>query len=366
MPRTTLVSYTTTMSIREVRVHNVRSYNLFSAELHPGVTLILGKNGSGKTTLLEALYFLYRGTSFRGRDADMVSHKAPRAEIKLRFENGDERRASLNVATGKVTKEFTIEGKKSARLPAKHRLPAVLFEPDELRFISSSPQRRRDFFDGILARLYPTYASILNKYSRILLQRNELLKQRENMSHDTWEAQLFAWDVKFAEHASKIVDARQQFIQLSNRHLSRLYAGLAGEDHEILAHYSHTPTSPDHYQQRLFASLQSSHVADSYKGHTSHGPHRDDITLFLDNHPASENASRGEMRTIMLAYKLLEVELQHELAQTAPLSLMDDVFSELDITREKALMHALENYQTIITATDLRDELKIAASIIQL
>ena len=72
------------------------------------------------------------------------------------------------------------------------------------------------------------------------------------------------------------------------------------------------------------------------------------------------------MRTIMLAYKLLEVELQHELSQKPPLILMDDVFSELDITREKALMHALEPYQTIITATDLRDELKINASIIAL
>ena len=354
------------MTIREVRVHDVRSYNLFSAELHPGVTLILGRNGSGKTTLLEALYFLYRGTSFRGRDADMIGHEKSRADVKLVFDSNEERRASLALIAEKPTKEFMIEGKKSARLPAKNRLPVVLFEPDELRFISSSPQRRRDFFDGILTRLYPSYATLLGKYSRTLLQRNELLKQRDMMTSETWESQLFAWDVKFAELASKIVDGRQQFIELSNRHLSRLYSQLAGSDHAVDVRYSHAPSSREHYQQRLFASLQASHMADSYKGYTSHGPHRDDITVLLNGHPATETASRGEMRTIMLAYKLLEVELQHEFTELPPLILMDDVFSELDITREKALMHALEGYQTIITATDLRDELKISASIIQL
>ncbi len=354
------------MTIREVRVHNVRNYNLFSAELHPGVTLILGKNGSGKTTLLEALYFLYRGTSFRGRDADMVGHEKSRAELKLTFDSGESRSASLVLVDEKLTKEFVIESKKSARLPAKHRLPVVLFEPDELRFISSSPQRRRDFFDAILARLYPSYSTVLSKYSRTLLQRNELLKQREMIPPETWESQLFAWDVKFAELASKIVDARQQFIELSNRHLSRLYTQLAGSEHKISVSYSLQGPALQQYQQKLFAHLQASHVTDSYKGYTSHGPHRDDISLFLDTHLASETASRGEMRTLMLSYKLLETELQHELTKTPPLILMDDVFSELDVGREKALMHALEPYQTIITATDLRDELKISASIVQL
>lgn len=72
------------------------------------------------------------------------------------------------------------------------------------------------------------------------------------------------------------------------------------------------------------------------------------------------------MRTIMLAYKLLEVELQREFSGHTPLILMDDVFSELDIHREQHLMHALSEYQTVITATDLRDELKINASRIEL
>ena len=355
------------MPICELRVHGIRSYDLFSTYLHPGVTLILGSNGSGKTTLLEALYFLYRGTSFRGRDQDMIGHDKTRASIKIVLDTDEQRRASLeSTAVGKITKQFVIEQKTIARLPFKNRLPVVLFEPDDLRLINSSHQRRRDFLDSIIARLYSSYATLLARYNRTLLQRNELLKQMDSLPRETWESHLFAWDVKYAELAAKIVDARQQFIDLSNRNLSRIYSTLAGSDHIVTVDHFLQGRTLQNDQQQLFAKLQSSHMNDAHKGYTSYGPHRDDITLLLDTHPASETASRGEMRTIMLAYKLLEVELQHELTKKPPLILMDDVFSELDINREKALMRTLEPYQTIITATDLRNELKINASIINL
>ena len=122
------------MVIREVHVLNLRSYDQFSAQLHPDITLILGPNGSGKTSLLEALYVIHRGTSFRGRDRDVIAHSAPHADIKAVLENGDSRKLRLMVDAGdKFTKQFSIDGSSSARLAPKHRLPVVLFEPDELR-----------------------------------------------------------------------------------------------------------------------------------------------------------------------------------------------------------------------------------------
>ncbi len=354
------------MSLQEVSLHNVRSYDLVSVQLDPNVTLILGKNGSGKTSLLEALYFLHRGTSFRGRDRDMIAHDANAAEIKLTTHDGETRRAKLQDTDARtISKSFIVEGKTTARLPSLKRLPVVLFEPDELRLLSSSPQRRRDFIDAILSHLEPSYSTLISRYQRTLLQRNELLKQHESMSRKQWEDHLFAWDIKFAELAKKIIDARQGFISIANTHLSRLYSSMAGSEHTISVRYvSHMPI--DTYQQALLRALEQHRLGDATRGFTSHGPHRDDISIMINGYPASETASRGEMRTIMLAFKLLEVELQQQAFNTPPLILMDDVFSELDIEREKWLMHALEPYQTIITATDLRDELKINASIVAL
>ena len=356
------------MRLQKITLHNVRSYGLTSFEFDPNVTLILGPNGSGKTTILESVYILMRGTSFRGRDKDVIPYEHDASELKLELENLPIRKSRLGTnAEGRIVKAFSVADSNSARLAAKDKLPVVLFEPDELRLLSSSPQRRRDFIDGIIARLSPTYSTVLSRSARVLLQRNELLKQSEDMNPSDWENHLFAWDVKFAELSASIIKARTNFIHHANDHLSRIYSDLAGGGHSVMANYF-TPFTviDDALQQSILHSLERSRQMDARRGYTSVGPHRDDIELSLDNHPAAESASRGEMRTIMLAFKLLEVELQEHHSGQKPLILLDDVFSELDSSREQALIRTLAPYQTIITATDLRDELKSKATIISL
>jgi DNA replication and repair protein RecF len=352
------------MQLRSISLNHVRSYDLRTFDFNDNVTLILGRNGTGKTSVLEAIYVLLRGTSFRGRDRDIIAHGANRSIIKLVTDEG-ERRVQLTLAEDKIQKQFKIDGTTSARLNQKFRRPVVMFEPDELRLLSSSPQRRRQFIDGVLERLSPGYGTALHRYARVLLQRNELLKQRESMNQTDWDNHLFAWDIKFSELAGVIVSYRRNLVERSNQHLSELYSIMAGADHRISVEYSNS-TPQAQYSQTILKKLQANRVGDSYRGYTSAGPHRDDIVISLDDHPASSTASRGEMRTIMLAYKQLEVALQEETSGQRPLILMDDVFSELDAIREQRLMDSLKNYQTIITATDLRDELKIDATTINL
>ncbi len=354
------------MTIRELRVANLRSYELFSVQFDPAVTVIIGRNGTGKTSLLEGIYYLMQGTSFRGRDRDMIAHASTRTDLVLISTNEDKRTASLQLTPDdKVKKAFTIRDRTTARIPATQRRPVVLFEPDELRLLTSSPERRRRFFDGILARLYPHYGTILNRYTRTLMQRNELLKRRDELMGSSWDDQLFVWDMKLAELALAITRERRSFIVASNPALSTHYSRLAEAPHHVMASY-HSSLPDEQYQQRLLDRLHSERIADSYRGHTSVGPHRDDFVVSLDGHLASETASRGELRSIMLAYKLLEVDLQHELSQRLPLILLDDVFSELDAHREAMLLQSLATYQTIITATDLRDSLSAQAATITL
>lgn len=354
------------MGLQRITLHNVRSYGLESFEFDPQVTLILGQNGTGKTTILEAIYLLLRGTSFRGRDRDIVAYTKTSSEAKLDLNNTSRRSRLTLTDDGKITKQFTIDSTQSARLAAKHRLPVVLFEPDELRLLTSSPQRRRDFIDGIIARLSPTYSAVLSRFSRSLLQRNELLKRRDEMELSAWQNHLFAWDVKFAELSASIMKARNNFIHHANDRLSGIYSDLAGKENTVVGRYESSFPINEHLQQVLVSKLQTTHDLDALRGYTGIGPHRDDITLHLNDHLATESASRGEMRTIMLAFKLLEVELQEHHSGVMPIILLDDVFSELDSSREQALIRALSPYQTIITATDLRDELKSDAHIIHL
>ena len=356
------VDYTSVvMVVKKISVNGLRSYALYSAELHPEVTLIIGKNGTGKTTLLEAIYFMHRGTSFRGRDRDIIPYESTNAEIKINFDNEEIRKAQITLqADGKIAKQFHTDGVKTARLGTKHKLPVVLFEPDELRLLTSSPGRRRDFLDGIIARLSPTYSTVLSRFNRSLAQRNELLKQFDAMKRDVWESHLFAWDVKLAELSSTIIKTRINFIDHSNKQLSRIYSHIAGDEHILSAKYLSelSDIKSEGLHQHILGYLESNRQSDAFRGYTSIGPHRDDFTLSLDSHGAAETASRGEMRTIMLAFKLLEVELQEHHSGQKPLILLDDVFSELDSDRELQLINSLKNYQTIITATDLRDYTK--------
>ena len=340
--------------ISRVKVYNFRSYNLFETELSPHGTVIVGPNGTGKTNLLEAIYVALRGSSFRGSLADCMQHGQTQTIIHLETNDTPRRLQLLRTTDGTINKEFTINDSRSKLLPRKHRLPVVLFEPSELRLISSSPSRRRDFLDGMLSRLDTQYDTTLRAFHRTLLQRNELLKHPHETTQN-WRDHLFAWDIKFVQLAAHITQARAEFLAKHEAALSSLYAALAGHQTAFMAAYQ-AGVSLDRYEQLLLDRLQRARDYEITTGHTSAGPHREDFTIFLHNRPAIKVASRGEMRTIMLAFKLLELELQTKISQSRPLILLDDVFSELDATREKLLQETIQHHQFIVTTTDARHQ----------
>ncbi|TXG76282.1 hypothetical protein E6P97_03795 [Patescibacteria group bacterium] len=109
---------------------------------------------------------------------------------------------------------------------------------------------------------------------------------------------------------------------------------------------------PDQYASYYLRQLEQRYELDRLRGYTSAGPHREDILLELNGYPQQHTASRGEVRTILLALKVIELELLEAATGQSPLLLLDDVFSELDGARRKALTKYLTKYQTFITTTD--------------
>ena len=340
--------------ITQIKLYHFRSYSLYETTLAPGGTVIIGPNGTGKTNLLEAIYVALRGGSFRGSLADCMQHDQTQTIIHLETDNASRRLQLLRTTDGTISKEFTINDSRSKLLPHKHRLPVVLFEPSELRLISSSPSRRRDFLDGMLSRLDTQYEATLRAFHRTLLQRNELLKHPHETTQN-WRDHLFAWDIKFVQLAAHIAQARAEFLAKHEAALSSLYAALAGRKTAFVAAYQ-ASASLDQYEQALLDRLQRARDYEITTGHTSAGPHREDFTIFLHSQPAIKVASRGEMRTIMLAFKLLELELQTKASQSRPLILLDDVFSELDAIREKLLQETIQHHQFVVTTTDARHQ----------
>lgn len=337
------------MPYKHLSLQSFRSYQSHEATLNPGVTIIVGPNGSGKTNLLEALYVISVGTSFRGADRDMVRHDDEWFRIEAKY-NDDTRILTYSLVDGQSPKHFSLDGIKRSRLSYQQKIPVVLFEPDHLRLLSGSPSARRDYLDSVLSRLQPDFSRARSQFERALLQRNNILKRAERRSA-ALDDQLFVWNIKLAELAENIAERRLGLIEYMNKHIDELYSHIADKPSTVHLEYE-SELGIDRYKETLLRELDDRLDTDIIRGFTSVGPHRDDFSLHLNGARSSTSASRGEMRSLLLSLKIIELELLRDQHAYPPLLLLDDVFSELDAVRRRTLATLASSYQTIITTTD--------------
>jgi len=330
--------------VTKLSVQNIRSHDNFVTDISPSVTVITGQNGSGKTTLIESIYTALQGSSFKGSDNDLLQKTAPWWRIDILFEDESKRTVKFEPTRVSGKKQFVVDEKTSYRLTPKHKYPVVLFEPDDLRLLNGSPTRRRQFIDRFISQLNPLYGAALRKYERALKQRNNLLK-KPFTSND----ELFVWNIALSEYGAYIIEQRTVFIEEINSKLNDAYNDIAESSDIVSVHYSHT--SIGNIKQKLLLELEHSSDRDKHLGNTSVGPHRHDVVFQFNNSPAISIASRGEVRTIILALKFLEVTIIESITEIAPILLLDDVFSELDENRQNQLL--LGKTQTIITSTHI-------------
>jgi DNA replication and repair protein RecF len=330
--------------ITDLRLQHFRSYKDASFELSPGVNIVVGPNASGKTNLLEALLVLARGSSYRAKDAELVQFKQPWARLDAHVDNNLVRTLKINVLP-KINKTYEIEGKIYKRLGLTHSLPVVLFEPNHLQLLAGSPERRRDYLDDLLEQTIAGFNTTRRQYKRALAQRNALLKRVSGQAH------IFPWDVRLSQLAGQIVRARTELVAQLNSEITVLYKQLSGTKTKLAVEYA-SQWAPEAYESNLLKKLENSLELDKARGFTGSGPHREDMVVLFDGHPAQEVASRGEIRTAVLAFKILELKIVEVARGQTPFLLLDDVFSELDGKRRHTLTDYLTRYQTFITTTD--------------
>lgn len=323
-----------------VKLKNFRCHEDFVLECLQSTTMIVGENGSGKTSILEAIYLALRGKSFKGVDREILRRGADfyRAEILLSDAQ------SVVIRFDGQKKSFEIDDKKSLRLPKKNRYPVVLFEPDDLHLVGSSPSRRRDYFDEFFKQIDANYGVALSRYTKALKQRNDLLKD-EGVSRDA----LFSWNVLLAHYGAEILQRRLNGLEKINALLTDNYRGIAkNEDVCSLDYLGEKELSENRYMEILERNFER----DALLGYTSFGVHRDDFEFVFNGEKADGSASRGEIRSIVLALKFIEAEvLEKELAKK-PVVLLDDIFSELDDMRQQHLIENFKDYQMIVTSTN--------------
>lgn len=313
-------------------------------DCNPTTTTIVGENGCGKTSILEAIYEAMRGKSFRATDKEIVRRGAEFYRVELEYEDG---RKVVVVFDG-VKKEFLAEDKKSRRLPKKSKYPIVLFEPDDLHLVGSSPVSRRNYFDRVFGQLSEKYAMALSRYGKALRQRNELLKD-EFVQPES----LFSWDVLLVKYGVELAEERRRFVERINKDLTDVYRSIAENEDEVELRYTSGVGTESEFMARLSGDFQR----DSLLGHTGFGVHHDSYDFVFNWVKADGSASRGEVRSSVLALKFIEAEMIMRELGKRPVVLLDDVFSELDATRQKCLVRNFQNNQIVITSVGSNNNL---------
>jgi DNA replication and repair protein RecF len=322
----------TSLSLR-----NFRSYDTKEIKLAAGVNIIEGPNATGKTNLLEALFVLNQGSSFRGKDKDLIKEGLEWLFIEGEID-GEKRKYTIRLEEERVKKELSRAGGVKKRMSAKTKRPTTLFEPEIMRMITGSPELRRTYLDNICSQIFPHHKNNLNQYKRAITQRNQLLKKQPH----GWKDQVFVWNLKLSDFGAQIILKRLELLGEIEKKLEKTYKKISNEKAKVAISYDSKISTEGDIRSSLLQLMEASQERDAIIGQTSVGPHRDDINVFLNEKPANTSASRGEARTVVLALKIIELTTLEKETGIKPLLLLDDVFSELDETRRKALTATLQ------------------------
>ena len=363
--------------VRRIRLSNFRNYVDLDLCLNRGVTLINGPNGHGKTNLLEAIYLMVIGRSSRGAaDRQLVRAGAfedflvhaqvsgdviatsGRVNLQVDFSGGsgnpDSPAGNARPQIQRVQKTFRVNGVPKRSSDFVGNLKAVLFAAEDIDLLAGPPSVRRRYVDVLTTQLVPGYVREAQEYQKVLTQRNHLLKSiREREAR---ASELEFWDVQLSIHAARIMDARYRVLNDLNIAATPIHGELSGLDEPLSLGYLPSLEMGDYENARdlsktILRELQDMRHREIGAGFCLVGPHRDDFSAELDSMDVGSFASRGQTRTVTLAMRLGEAQLIRDKTEDNPVVLLDDVMSELDLSRRRRVFHRIRGYDQVVITT---------------
>ncbi len=334
------------MHLVSLNVHDFRCFT--EATFDPdaeGTTVITGQNGVGKTSLLEATAYLATLQSFRGAPREaMVRNGRDRAVLRAESLVGDRPMTiEAELATSNRSRTMVNRQPVRRRVELHEALRVTVFSPEDIGVVRGPPSERRRFLDEALAIMDPKSMVQGDEVDRVLRQRTALLRQSGGRLSAEVEATLDVWDSRLATAGTALTNAREALVERLQPAVAEHYGRLAGADTPVALAYRRS------WSGDLGDALVASRRDDLRRGVTLVGPHRDDMDLVLAGLPTRTHASQGEQRSYALSLRLAAHQLATEHLGSAPVLLLDDVFSELDPSRSRALLAGLPAGQALLT-----------------
>lgn len=338
------------MYIKKLRLRDFRNYTRAELEFSPRTNIIYGDNAQGKTNILEAVYLFSQGRSHRAdSDRELVRFGCDFAGLEIEFSD------SNRDYTGKI--QITQDGRKAVRMnyvnisklsELMNYLNVVMFSPEDLSLVKGSPRNRRRFTDSAISQLYPSYLSALLEYNKIMKQKHSLLKTLKRSGGD--DTTLEIWNGELSRVMVKIMEARSQFVKELNKWAKVIQNDISKEELELL--YAPNIRTDVGSEEEIFKFLMSRKNREIEKGTAVYGTQRDDIDIFINGRDAKLFASQGQQRTAALSMKIAQSEYINDKKGEYPVLLLDDIMSELDVSRRMYLSERIKDKQVLLTSTD--------------
>ena len=344
--------YISSLSLKDFR--NYRdAFILFSRDLN----IIYGNNAQGKTNIIEAIFLCASGRSHRtSKDSELVKINKNQFDISLEIVKGEgNKRIDIIYETGKkkMVKVNEIPVSRIGNLMGN--LLAVIFSPEDILIIKEGPSQRRRFIDITISQIKPSYFYDLQQFSKILLQRNTLLKEIQ-FNRSLIET-LDIWDEKLSETAARIMMVRNSFINELNIKSKDIHQKITSGCEVLDIKYKPSINIKNFndagsLKKELIDGLSKNRSIELKRCVTVVGPHRDDYDILINGLNLKIYGSQGQQRTAVLSLKLAEIEIIKSMIGENPVLLLDDVMSELDFERREFLLENIKNIQTFITCTE--------------
>ncbi len=356
--------------VSHLNLINFRNYHQLELEIPQGLLIFSGGNAQGKSNLLEAVYLLSIAKAYRASsDREVISRTSTddhghaqvlsvvhreqasiRIMVDMRLEGsyGENEQPYLR-------KDIRIDGIHVSSSDLVGAVNAVLFDAEDIQLVMGSPATRRRYLDILICQMDRVYLRALQKYQKVVYQRNHLLRLIRDRRGQPEE--LDFWNEALVQEGTYITLKRHQVVRELRRLVSDMHNDLTEAQEELTMDY--VPSFPldgvekEDIQRSFERTLEDGRGRDVALGTSQWGPHRDDIKLMLGGMEAANYASRGQARTLALSLKLAEGTLLERESGESPILLLDDVLSELDASRRRRLLeYVSRGQQAIVSTTD--------------
>lgn len=341
------------MHLRNLYLVNFKNYEESEIVLSEGINCFVGSNGAGKTNILDAVHYLSICKSYMNpMDRQNIRFDQPFFVVQGDWIKEDVM-VNIHCAVKIGAKKVFRRNKKEYEKLADHigQFPAVMISPYDRDLISEGSELRRKWMDGIISQFDRRYLDTIQKYAKVLAQRNALLKNMAD--HRLFDREsIDVWNIQMVELGNVIYEKRKSFLEEFIPVFQRHYDAIGSEKEEVHMEYK------SHLQEGDFDQILIDYERkDAITCYSNAGIHKDDLIFQIKGHPVKKFGSQGQQKSFIIALRLAQYEWLKKHLGVTPVLLLDDIFDKLDHTRVERLMRLVaDNFfgQVLVTDTDMQ------------